>query len=112
MAALLAKVTSELNLLGGKDRDLASFLLQRVLRVQPNKPTSMLDSSSWLASDEGKFLGELFKWVKPEELLGRGTTGSVHKAIWLGTPVAKKTFQGREPRFHAGSWNPIEVVPS
>jgi hypothetical protein len=100
VAALLAKVTSNLNNLRGDEKDLASFLLQRLMQLHPNPGTSISGSSSWFASDNGKFLEELFKWVKPKRRLGKGTTGTVYKAMWLGMPIAKKTFQGtKNPDF-------------
>lgn len=38
--------------------------------------------------------------LKQLELLGKGASGTVHKAIWLGVEVAKKTFHGpRNPDF-------------
>jgi hypothetical protein len=78
---LIAKVTLELNSLSGVNRDLAGYLLHRLLRIKPNS-----------TSDDGTFLGKLFHWVVPAEQLGRGTSATIYKAMWLGTPVAKKTF--------------------
>ena len=85
MKTLIEKVTLELNSLRGSNRDLASYLLQRLLRVEPNTPTD---------SDDGTLLSKLFAWVVPAEQVGRGASATVYKAMWLGTPVAKKTFHG------------------
>ncbi|KAG0590699.1 hypothetical protein KC19_1G120600 [Ceratodon purpureus] len=94
---LLEKVTLELNSLKGEERDLASYLLQRLLRVDANRVSLTIPaSSSWALKDEEGFWGGLFKWVKPAERLGKGAAAVVHKATWLGIQVAKKTFQGHD----------------
>jgi hypothetical protein len=93
---LLARVTSELNSLKGRERDLATYLLQRLLRVQGNRASFTSTSSFWGAVDDKSFWGRLFQWVKPSERLGKGMAATVHKATWLGMPVAKKTFQGHD----------------
>lgn len=55
----------------------------------------------------GFFLRSLFQWVRPAELLGRGNSSEVRKAIWVGTPVGEKTFWGSEnPDFV----NEIEIL--
>ncbi|KAG0569469.1 hypothetical protein KC19_6G092800 [Ceratodon purpureus] len=82
---LLEKVTETLISSHGEDRDLASYLLQRVLRFGP-KPTM----------EDGTFLSKLFALVEPTKQVGRGASGTVYKAKWLGTWVAKKTFKGLE----------------
>ena len=83
--SLLRKVTRELNSLCGEDRELATYVHQRFLRVELN-----------LASDDEGLLNKLFKWVEPAEELGRGSSTTVHKVMWLGTPVAMKTFDAAE----------------
>ncbi|KAG0629585.1 hypothetical protein M758_1G114900 [Ceratodon purpureus] len=94
---LLIKVTLELNSLKGEQRDMASYLLQRLLRVDANRVSLTIPaSSSWALKDEEGFWGGLFKWVKPAERLGKGAAAVVHKATWLGIQVAKKTFQGHD----------------
>ncbi|KAG0623935.1 hypothetical protein M758_3G212700 [Ceratodon purpureus] len=79
--SILKKVTLELD-----SSDLAKYLLQRLVRVHPG-PTPK----------EGNRMGRLFDWVisgsKPKQL-GRGASATVYKVMWLGTPVAKKTFFG------------------
>ncbi|KAG0613255.1 hypothetical protein M758_6G088400 [Ceratodon purpureus] len=86
---LLEKVTQTLNSLYGEDRDLASYLLRKLMRFGP-KPTF----------EDGTILSELFALfalVKPgAEQVGRGASATVYKAKWLGTWVAKKTFEGSE----------------
>ena len=83
--SLLRKVTRELNSLREENRELATYLHQRLLRDEPN-----------LASDDGGFSNKLFKWVIPGKQLGRGSSASVHEAMWFGKLVAKKTFEGAE----------------
>ncbi|KAG0622463.1 hypothetical protein M758_3G099200 [Ceratodon purpureus] len=91
VATLLSKVTLALNHLHNEERDLAGYLCQRLIRVQPHQ-ASCTDSplSSW--SNIFGVLGKLFEWVIPAEQVGRGSTATVYKAMWLGIPVAKKTF--------------------
>ncbi|KAG0566038.1 hypothetical protein KC19_7G033300 [Ceratodon purpureus] len=86
--SLLKKATLELNSSKAKDSDLAKYLLHKLVRVGPN-PTS----------DDDSVLVRLFEWVSSgpkTEQLGRGASAKVYKVIWLGTPVAKKTFDGPE----------------
>jgi hypothetical protein len=82
--------------LSGGEGDLATYLLQRLLRVQGNRASFTSTSSFWGAVDDKSFWGRLFQWVKPSERLGKGMAATVHKATWLGMPVAKKTFQGHD----------------
>ncbi|KAG0610046.1 hypothetical protein M758_7G034700 [Ceratodon purpureus] len=83
--ALLQKVTLELHSLEGENRELAIILQQRLCGVRPNP-----------ASDDE--MDKLFKWVilGDHVPLGSGASANVYKAMWLGTPVAKKTFHGLE----------------
>ena len=86
--SLLKKSTLELNSLKAEDSNLAKYLLHRLVRVGPN-PTSEDDS----------VLVRLFEWVSSSmkaEQLGPGASATVYKVMWLGTRVAKKTFDGPE----------------
>ena len=56
---LIEKVTLEHNSLHGPNRDLASYLLQRLLKVETNTATD---------SDDGTSLGKSFAWVQTEQL--------------------------------------------
>lgn len=85
---LIQNVTSKMNALHGENRDLASYLVQRLLRFKIH-PTSN-EESVWKAMV--RQMKGLFKLVVPIQQLGRGASTTVHKAIWLGTLVAKKTF--------------------
>jgi hypothetical protein len=71
-------------------KDLAFYLLQRLAE---DEPCATLDN--------GSYLNTLYKWVtKADKQLGRGATGTVFEATWLGIPVAKKTFDGPDnPHF-------------
>ncbi|KAG0566068.1 hypothetical protein KC19_7G035900 [Ceratodon purpureus] len=80
---LLQKVTLELHSLEGENRELAIILQQRLCGV-----------GSHPASDDE--MDKLFKWVIPGDQVGSGASAKVYKAMWLGTPVAKKTFHGSE----------------
>jgi tRNA A-37 threonylcarbamoyl transferase component Bud32 len=86
--SLLKRVTLELDSSKAENGDLARYLLHRVVKVGPN-PTI----------DDDNVLVKLFEWVisgKKAEQLGRGASAKVYKVMWLGTPVAKKTFVGPE----------------
>ena len=86
VTSLVRKVILQLNSLGGEDGALAPYLLQRLLRVEPNS-TSSEDNTSW---------NKFFDMVKQGDKLGQGASAAVYKAMWLGLPVAKKTFIGLE----------------
>ena len=92
---LFEKVILEMPSLSSENKDLACYLIQRLKQVKPI-PASGLHVSGSPSEGSSGFLGRLFKWVKPGGQLGRGASGTVDKAIWLGTPVAKKTFFGTE----------------
>lgn len=94
VGSLLAQVTLELNSLKGGSRDLAGYLLQRLLRVHANQSPSTSGSFWSGVNDEESFWRRLFKLVKPAERVGKGAAATVHKATWLGIQVAKETFQG------------------
>ncbi|KAG0586936.1 hypothetical protein KC19_2G128900 [Ceratodon purpureus] len=86
--SLLKKATLELNSLKAEDSNLAKYLLHKLVRVGPN-PTY----------DDDNVLVRLFEWVSSgmiAEQLGRGASAKVYKVMWLGAPVAKKTFDGPE----------------
>ncbi|KAG0588078.1 hypothetical protein KC19_2G214300 [Ceratodon purpureus] len=84
LRTLSRDVTSELSSLKGETKDLAIHLLQVLSTVQ-GRPTK----------DDCSILVYLYKLVVPvDKLLGRGATGSVYAATWLGMPVAKKVFEG------------------
>lgn len=93
--ALFEKVLVKLNSFNKETRDLATYLLQRLKRV---KQVAASGSPSRGVNDGGIF-GNLFEWVKPLKKLGRGASSTVYEAMWLGTRVAKKTFQGRHNAF-------------
>ena len=94
--ALVAKVIHGLTekSFNSEDNDLAAYLLQRLHGVKPI-PISAFSGSSWWSSDKVGVVGNLYKWVKPLKQLEKGASSIVHKAMWLGTRVAKKTFSGR-----------------
>ncbi|KAG0610867.1 hypothetical protein M758_7G098000 [Ceratodon purpureus] len=96
---LFEKVILEMPSLSSENKDLACYLIQRLKQVKPIPASGLHVSGSPPEGSngcDGGFLGRLFKWVKPGGQLGRGASGTVDKAIWLGTPVAKKTFYGAE----------------
>ncbi|KAG0582750.1 hypothetical protein M758_3G084400 [Ceratodon purpureus] len=100
---LLEKVILELNILRGEMRDLANYLLERMEGIKPipaNSHLSLSESDIGDGSCFRKLYRRVFEKVQQTTLLGRGASASVHKATWLGTQVAKKTFMGREnPHF-------------
>jgi hypothetical protein len=93
---LLARVRLELNSLKGGGRHLATYLLQRLLRVKGIQASFTPLSPFLSAIDDKSFWRRFFQLVKPAEQIGKGTAATVHKATWLGIPVAKKTFQGHD----------------
>ena len=96
--ALFSKVLCDLTQksLSTEEKDLAIYLLQRLKNVQAVSPCVASGSSGYSVIDDNSFLGNLFKWVsnRPERI-GRGASAAVYKVMWLGTSVAKKTFEGR-----------------
>ncbi|KAG0589488.1 hypothetical protein KC19_1G023700 [Ceratodon purpureus] len=92
---LLAKVMNRLteNSLSSQENDLATCLLQRLNKVK-TIPLSSSSRSPWSILKAG--LQDLYEWVKPIKRLGKGASGVVYEAMWLGIQVAKKTFPGAE----------------
>ncbi|KAG0600810.1 hypothetical protein M758_11G061900 [Ceratodon purpureus] len=92
---LLARLTLQLSSLKGGERDLATYVLQRLLRMEAN-PTTFQSGLTleWGDNDMESFWNSMFKWVKPAEQLVKATASTVHRASWLGIVVAQKTFHG------------------
>ncbi|KAG0600812.1 hypothetical protein M758_11G062100 [Ceratodon purpureus] len=92
---LLARLTWQLSSLEGIERDLATYVLHRLLRMEAN-PTSFESGLTldWGDNDMESFWNSMFKWVQPAEQLVKATAATVHRASWLGIAVAKKTFHG------------------
>jgi len=79
-------VTMGLTSFCSKTKDIAIYLLQRLSGGEPCATSE----------DEG-LLQKLYKFVKgADQRLGKGATGTVYLATWLGMPVAQKTFDGPE----------------
>lgn len=83
---LLERVKAELGFLSGEERELSSFLLEKL------NPVSKISGGS----SRHIIPAKVFNSVQLErcERLGRGASATVHKARWFGTEVAKKTFYG------------------
>ena len=97
---LLAKVTQSLTekSLSREEDELARYLLQRLHRVKPKAHHVPLRSPWRSMIPEGGVLEKLVNLVTQMDKLGKGTSGTVHRAMWLGTLVAKKTFPVRSKR--------------
>lgn len=93
---LLHKVISEFRSLPDEERDLPRCVLQRLDRVVPVSMYLSPDSPVVNAFSDWVFMDRIFRMVQGTELLGKGTSATVHKALWFGIPVAKKTFYGPE----------------
>ncbi|KAG0580357.1 hypothetical protein KC19_4G167800 [Ceratodon purpureus] len=82
--------------LSDENKDLATYLLQRLRRVIP-ETGSTIPKYSLVSADDRGFWGKLFKRVQETGRLGTcGSGATVDKATWLGTLVAVKTFYGPE----------------
>ena len=76
-----------------EDRELASRLLKRLqLKINTALPRSYA----------GEFYERDISSVITKGKLGNGAYGTVHKAMWLGTEVAKKTIIGRAIQLWTG----------
>ncbi|KAG0609141.1 hypothetical protein M758_8G161200 [Ceratodon purpureus] len=94
---LFAKVIYDLTekTLSSDQNDLAIYLLQRLKRAKPILPSFSSRPSWWNFYDDWSFSEKFFQWIQITGSLGSGSSATVEKAVWLGTPVAKKTFYGR-----------------
>jgi len=96
---LLKKISLALPSLHGDKKDLASYLLQRLLSVAPI-PSIPLPESKQIFSRYLTLLRSIFEKVNQGVSIGRGSSATVYKAKWLEMEVAVKVFNGESnPEF-------------
>ncbi|KAG0602655.1 hypothetical protein M758_10G030800 [Ceratodon purpureus] len=90
---LIDKVLLEMLSLSNERKDLATYVLRRLRAIKPSSAPGLLTRDM---SDRGYF-GKLFAKVQQLARLGNSATGgTIDRGMWLGTPVAIKTFYGPE----------------